>query len=258
MKEKRISMLAVYCLLLTAIGCKPQRVLVDPKLGAFPYVRVGDTLEFAAFFPSKDPIYVHFSGDGPCGDVKRVTIPPGKTGTCKVTSEPTTYFYYPSTDPNPTTVPAHQFMATANQIPQDCGQCQEIIVAPKDDTTSPSDSSRYTHSTIPASTIPPTPITVTCPDGNAEVYPKPYLHFNEQVIWFFSPNRGVHLTITVPPGTCKETTTTPLAEGQACTLQTSGTVTYSVTVQADKCTNNKTNGSLTIAPPPQSSSSPSQ
>ena len=250
MRKNPLAILAVSCLLLTVIGCKPQRILVQPGLGAYQFVRVGDDLEFSAFFPSNKPMYVIFSGLGPCGpDVTSVTIPPGKQGSCRVTSEANTYYFYPSLTPPPPTPPGQHFMGW---IPQGCPQCQEIIVAPKDDTTDTQhDQSQTSTGTtgLGAATL----IAVTCPDGKAAVAEFDYLVPNQQIFWAFFPDRGAGLTITVPSGVCQKTT---FKEGEACTLQTQQSypypVTYSVAVQADKCaTSSPNNGKLTIITPTQ-------
>jgi hypothetical protein len=249
MTKKPLAILAVYCLLLTVIGCKPQRILVQPGLGAYQFVRVGDDLEFSAFFPSNKPMYVIFSGYGPCGpDVTYVTIPPGKQGSCKVTSEANTYYFYPSFTPAPPTPPGQHFIGPF-QIPQGCPQCQEIIVAPKDDSTDTQSDQSQTSTGTALGTA--TPITVTCVDGKTAVAELDYLIPNQQVFWFFSPDRGAGLTITLPQGVCQKTT---FQQREACTLQPQQSypnkVTYSV--QADKCaTSASGNGILTINAPTQ-------
>ena len=236
MWNKRILLLAISGLLLSAVGCKVRSVIVQPGLGReLNYARKGDTLEFVAYDPNTpQPFYVVFNGQSPCGDkVPYVTVTAQTPGTCKVVSGVSYYsFYVTSTPPKKG---EHQFQGR-------CFPCDTIIVGDGSQLAS-SQSATAPRTSPDGAPDPNEAVNVSCVSGKVYIDQPTVTRSVGEYVWWYPPTG---LTITVPDPICEESPIDPYGH---CTIKTGaspGNHTYTIQIQG--CASPGT-GTITIPTP---------
>jgi hypothetical protein len=236
MWNKRILLLAISGLLLSAVGCKGpvQSVMVSPEQGLeHNYARAGDTLEFVAYNPNTKPFYVIFDDPSPCAE-KYVMVTATTPGRCKVVSGITAYSYRLSYHPPDKLL----------SIPTHCFPCDGIVVGNKNQliSTQVAPAQRMPDD---ATTDPTKSVGVSCVSNTVNINPTPVMRDPGEYVWWYPPNG---LTITVPDPICDEGTSID-PYGRCTISKNASSGDHHYTIHMEGCTTDGT-GTITIPKPP--------
>lgn len=234
MWNKRILLLAICGLLLSAVGCKVQSVMVSPEQGlAHNYARAGETLEFVAYNPHTQPFYVIFDDPSPCAE-KYVMVTATTPGRCKVVSGIVAYSYRLSyTHPD-----------KLLSIPTNCFPCDGLVVGNDNNSGFAKQGPGQRTPPPDATTDPSKSVNVSCVNGTVTINPSAVTRSPGEYVWWYPPNG---LTITVPDPICDEKS--PIDPYGRCTISKNASPgDHSYTIHIDGCTTDGT-GTITIPNP---------
>ncbi len=234
MWNKRILLLAISGLLLSAVGCRVQSVMVSPEQGLdHNYARTGDTLEFVAYNPKTQPFYVIFDDPSPCAE-KYVMVTATTPGRCKVVSGNVAYSYRLSYHP-----PDKHL-----SIPTNCFPCDGLVVGNNDQLGSAQLAPAQRTPPPDATTDPSKSVNVSCVGNTVNINPPKVTRSAGEYVWWYPPNG---LTITVPDPICVEGTSID-PYGRCTISQNASPGDHSYTLHMDGCTTDGT-GTITIPNP---------